>query len=85
VSAGIPEIAVTDTHALIRWMTDEPRRLGRRARAFFDAVDAGHAVACVPAMALVELSEAVRDGGILLGEPFAAFVHRLEQTPRSCG
>ena len=81
MSAGIPEIAVTDTHALIWWITDQPRRLGRRARAFFDAVDAGRAVACVPAIALVELSEAVRDGDVSLGEPFADFVERIEQTP----
>jgi hypothetical protein len=44
-------------------------------------VDAGRAVVCVPAMALVELSEAVRDGDLSLGEPFDAFVARLELTP----
>ena len=81
MSAPVPEIAVTDTHALIWWVTDQPKRLGRRARAFFEGVDAGRAVVCVPTLALVELSEAVQDGEVALGEPFDAFVARLELTP----
>ena len=81
MSTPVPEIAVTDTHALIWWVTDQPKRLGRRARAFFAAVDAGRAVVCVPAVALVELSEAVQDGDLSLGEPFDAFVARLALTP----
>jgi PIN domain nuclease of toxin-antitoxin system len=35
----------------------------------------------VPTTALVELSEAVQEGDLSLGEPFAAFVARLELTP----
>jgi PIN domain nuclease of toxin-antitoxin system len=81
VSVPVPEIAVTDTHALIWWVTDQTKRLGRRARTFFEAVDAGRAVVCVPTIALVELSEAVQDGDLALGEPFDAFVARLELTP----
>jgi PIN domain nuclease of toxin-antitoxin system len=81
VSVPVPEIAVTDTHALIWWVTDQTRRLGRRARAFFEEVDAGRAVVCVPTVALVELSEAIQDGDVALGEPFDAFVARLELTP----
>jgi len=81
VSGPVPEIAVTDTHALIWWITDQPKRLGRQARRFFEAVDAGRAVVCVPTISLVELSEAVQDGDLSLGEPFAAFVERLELTP----
>ena len=76
-----PEIAVTDTHALIWWITDQRRRLGRRDNAFFDLVDEGRAVVCIPAMALVELDEAIADGDLTLGEPFPDFVRRLETTP----
>jgi PIN domain nuclease of toxin-antitoxin system len=76
-----PEIAVTDTHALIWWITDQRRRLGRQANAFFDRVDEGRAVVCIPAIALVELDEAMADGDIALGEPFPDFVRRLETTP----
>jgi PIN domain nuclease of toxin-antitoxin system len=81
VSGPAPEIAVTDTHALIWWITDQTKRLGRQARRFFEAVDAGRAVVCVPTITLVELSEAVRDGDLSLGEPFETFVARLELTP----
>jgi PIN domain nuclease of toxin-antitoxin system len=76
-----PEIAVTDTHALIWWITNQRRRLGRQANAFFDRVDEGRAVVCVPVMALVELDEAMADGDLTLGEPFPDFVRRLETTP----
>ena len=78
---GIPEIAVADTHALIWWMTDQRRRLGRQANNFFDRVDGGQAVLCVSAMSLVELGEAVARGGISIPEPFAELVQRLEATP----
>jgi PIN domain nuclease of toxin-antitoxin system len=81
VSAPIPEIAVADTHALLWWLAGTPERLGRRARQFFQRVDAGRAVLCVPAVALVELSEAMQLGRVSLGEPFAAFVARLAGTP----
>ena len=76
-----PEIAVTDTHALIWWMTDQPRRLGRGARAFFSRVDEGTAVVCVPVVALVELDEAMHAGDLSLDESFPAFVQRLASTP----
>lgn len=78
---AVPEIAVADTHALIWWMTDQRRRLGRLANGFFDRVDGGLAVLCVSTMSLVELGEAVARGGISLPEPFADFVRRLEATP----
>lgn len=76
-----PEIAVTDTHALIWWITNQRRRLGRQANAFFDRVDEGRAVVCIPAMALVELDEAMADGDLTLGEPFPDFGRRLQTTP----
>jgi len=81
VSPSVPEIAVTDTHALIWWLGGMPQRLGRRARQFFQRVDAGHAVLCIPAVTFVELSEAMHLGRVSLGEPFDAFVDRLVATP----
>ena len=57
------------------------RRFGRNARDFLDRVDAGNAVACVSAISLVELGEAVRRGTFALDEPLDAFTARLEATP----
>lgn len=76
-----PRHAVLDTHALIWWLAGRLRSLGRTARAFVDRVDAGDAVAHVPSLVLVELSEAIRRGSVSLGEPFELFVQRLEHTP----
>jgi PIN domain nuclease of toxin-antitoxin system len=81
MATGIPAIAVADTHALIWWASSAPRLLGRRARKFFEAVDAGHAVLCIPAIALVELSEAIHRGMVAVNVPFDAFIESLERTP----
>lgn len=78
---GAPPAAVVDTHALIWWITDQRRRLGKRASAFFQAVDSGRAVACIPTIVLVELDEAVAQGDVSLDEPFPEFVRTLEITP----
>ena len=77
----MPDIAVIDTHALIWWLDGRRRRLGRRAQVFFDRVDEGDAVACIPAVALVELGETMQRGAFTLDEPFAAFITRLDGTP----
>lgn len=79
--ANIPRHAVIDTHALIWWLAGRMRSLGRAARGFVERVDAGDAVAHVPSLVLVELSEAIRRGVVSLGEPFEGFVQRLENTP----
>ncbi len=76
-----PATAGTDTHALIWWVTNASKRLGRNANAFFDRVDRGAAVVCIPTVCLVELDEAVQGGEVDLGESFSAFVERLETTP----
>ena len=81
MSQSIPEIAVVDTHALMWWIDERTRSLGRRARAFFERVDRGAAVACVPTIALVEMGEAMQRGTFALDESFDAFVARLEGTP----
>lgn len=81
MSQAIPAIAVLDTHALIWWIDGRMRHVGRRARAFLERVDDGAAVACVPAIALVELGEAIQRGVLALDEPFDALVERLDSTP----
>lgn len=72
---------MVDTHALIWWLDGRARRLGRSARAFFEQVDVGKAVAYVPSIVLVELGEAMQRGAVALDEPFATFVQRLDGTP----
>jgi PIN domain nuclease of toxin-antitoxin system len=77
----IPEIAVTDTHGLIWWITNQSRLLCRKAARFFSRVDGGAAVVCIPSLVLVELDEAVVYGDVVLDEPFSDFVDRLVLTP----
>lgn len=74
------DFALLDTHALLWWLSAEMHRFGRRSRAFLQRVDDGNAVACVSTLSLVEVGEAARRGSIRLGEPFGAFVARLEAT-----
>lgn len=81
MGSAIPEIAVVDTHALIWWATSDRRRIGRRALKFFDSVDDGRAIACVPTVALVELSEALHFGTMLLNKSFDAVLNGIRDTP----
>ena len=46
---------VADTHAIV-WYLTKPQKLGARARRGFEAADAGRALCCVPAIALVEIA-----------------------------
>ncbi len=81
MGALAPRHAVLDTHTLLWWLAGRMRSLGRSARRFVESVDNGDAVAHVPAVVLVELSEAMQRGVFTLGEPFDVFVRRLENTP----
>ncbi len=62
----MPEIAATDTHALIWYAQGRRNLLGRQARRTFDRVDGGEGVIYVPTIVFVELSEAFRAGEIVL-------------------
>jgi PIN domain nuclease of toxin-antitoxin system len=75
-----PDVAVVDAHAMI-WAVNAPRRLGRRARAFFDSVERGERALYVPTMVLVELSEAHADGDFAFdgGRSFAAWLGALDR------
>jgi PIN domain nuclease of toxin-antitoxin system len=81
MSSTIPEIAVIDTHALIWWIDGDRRRIGRRALRFFDHVDEGRAVACIPTVALIELSESVHSGKVSLYRSFDAVLTGIRETP----
>jgi PIN domain nuclease of toxin-antitoxin system len=54
---------VTDTHALIWYLTNSPR-LGSEARVAFDACDQGEAVIYVPTICLVEMIYLIEKGRI---------------------
>lgn len=70
-------VAVVDSHALIWYALGRRRRLGRKAAAFLDRVDAGKAAAWVPAVALVEVLEAAHRGVFHLAGSAEAWVDGL--------
>lgn len=77
------DIAVTDAHALIWAATGNTKRLGRNARRFFEAVDAGERAVYVPALALVEIGEAVRRGTVAFpGQTFEQWLTALAASTR---
>jgi PIN domain nuclease of toxin-antitoxin system len=63
-------LAVTDTHALIWAIGDKRKRLGKRAKRFFDRADNHECAIYIPTFALVELGEACRKGHVNLNLPF---------------
>jgi len=77
-------LAVTDAHALIWATTGQLRRLGRKARAFFDRVETGDAVLYVPTHVLLEMGEAHAAGDFAFagGHSFDAWVERLTHSGR---
>jgi PIN domain nuclease of toxin-antitoxin system len=73
----VTRIAVVDTHALVWYAVGRRGRLGRKAAAFLDRVDAGEAAAWIPAIVLVELLEAAHRGVIRLAGGSEAWIERL--------
>ena len=63
-------LAVTDTHALIWAIGDKRKRLGKRAKRFFDRADDRECAIYIPTFALVELGEACRRGHVTLNISF---------------
>lgn len=76
------DLAVTDTHALIWASTGVVRKLGTRARKFFERVDAGQAALYVPTVAFVEMAEAVQAGRVQLAIPFTQWMQAVLDTKR---
>jgi len=70
VSDADAVLAVTDTHALIWAATGKLKRLGKQARRMFEQADRGECAIYIPAIALVELSEACHRGVVTLDKPF---------------
>jgi PIN domain nuclease of toxin-antitoxin system len=67
-------LAVTDPHALIWAISGKRKRLGKRARGFFDRADAHACALYIPTFALVELGEACRKNLVTLNHPFEQWV-----------
>jgi PIN domain nuclease of toxin-antitoxin system len=70
-------VAVTDTHALMWWTLGPSKKLGRRARALFSHVEQRRASIYVPVLALVEVGEAFRRGGLRTDLTCARWTERL--------
>ena len=60
----------TDTHALIRRVTSQSRKLGRRARVIFDRVERGTDTLLIPFTVLEEIMLLSEAGKIQLPMPF---------------
>ncbi len=74
-------LAVIDTHALV-WALWQRKRLGRAALRLIDRVERGQASLYVPALALVEIGEAVQRGRLELDGGFDGWVSGLLSTGR---
>ena len=70
---------VTDTHALIHYVTNHQRRLGRRARRIFERVDRGADTILVPFTVLEEVMLLSEVRKIRLPMPFRDLVVSLAQ------
>jgi PIN domain nuclease of toxin-antitoxin system len=71
------DLAATDTHALVWYALDRPRKLGRAARRIFERTDRGQATIYVPVLVLVEIAEAARRGVVRFDDTFSRWVDRL--------
>ena len=74
--------AVADTHALIWWSLGPAKKLGRRARSFFERAERGGATIYIPVLGFVEVSEAMRHGAFPGAQGFSRW---MEQVVASTG
>lgn len=72
------EAYVLDTHPLIFYATDQRRKLGRRARAAFDAFERGEGFFYVPAPVVLETAMLHRKRVIAVPTTLAAWWEALE-------
>jgi PIN domain nuclease of toxin-antitoxin system len=75
-------LAMTDTHALIWYAGQRWNKLGREARRAFEQVDDGNGAIFVPALAMVELGEAVRRGQVKLPNGIVPFGRQIFSSGR---
>lgn len=71
------QIAVTDAHPLIWYAKGHLRKLGPAARRVFTAAENGRCIIYVPILALVEVLEASRLGGIKLNSSADQWTEQL--------
>ena len=69
--------AVADTHALIWWTLGPGKKLGRRANHLFSEAERGRCTIYVPAMALVEVAEALQTGRLRAASGFGRWMGQL--------
>lgn len=73
--------AVTDTHALIFYAEGTPGRLGRRAKAHFEACERREAILYVPAAVVWETALLARRRRVDLQRPVRGFFEDLFSNP----
>lgn len=74
-------VYVTDTHALIFYVTGRNNRLSRRARRTFEQAERGEAYIYIPAVTLWEVSRLEQAGVIRLNEPYEDWADALLAHP----
>ena len=70
-------VYVTDTHALIFYVTGTNARLSRRARRAFERAESGDAYIYIAAATLWEVSRLEQEGAIRLNEPYEDWADSL--------
>ena len=76
-----PHAAVKDAHPLLYHAGAKPARLGRRARAHFEACEKREAILYVPAVVVWECALLMQRGRIDLGRPARSFFEALFSNP----
>ena len=71
------DVAVTGTHALIWASSGQLRKRSRTAHGLFEQAEARRATIYVPTLVLVEMSNEVYRGRIVIDRGFAAWVEAL--------
>lgn len=72
------DVFLADTHPLVFWADDRPKKLGRKARAAFEAMEAGRAAIYVPAMVCLEVALLARAGLIRVEPGLAEWWRSIE-------
>ncbi len=77
------EVAVADAHAVLWYAQGRPKKLGRNARRVFERAEEGRAVVYLPALAVVEVGEAMRNGKLkMFPGGLSAWVRHITGTGR---
>ncbi len=75
------ESLVTDTHPFVWFATGQIRKLGRKSRAAFEAVDAGKALLFVPGVVVLETWWLGLSGVLGFGSSLSSWWARFEVRP----